>query len=93
MARHLFTGVTEATMTHNESWHFCRLRRMLEPADKTSRILDVRCFLLLPAAADIGTASDDIQWAAVSTAWCVRANARTPFLERRPRSTGIRWSD
>ena len=62
---HLFTGVTDATMTHNESWHFCRLGRMLERADKTSRILDVKYFLLLPTAADVGTTSDDIQWAAV----------------------------
>ena len=65
MAGHLFTGVTDATMTHNESWHFCRLGRMLERADKTSRILDVKYFLLLPTAADVGTTSDDIQWAAV----------------------------
>jgi uncharacterized alpha-E superfamily protein len=65
MARHLFTGVTDATMTHNESWHFCRLGRMLERADKTSRILDVKYFLLLPSAADVGTTSDDLQWAAV----------------------------
>ncbi len=64
-AGHLFAGVTDATMTHNESWHFCRLGRMLERADKTSRILDVKYFLLLPAAADVGTTSDDIQWAAV----------------------------
>ena len=65
LAGHLFTGVTDATMTHNESWHFCRLGRMLERADKTSRILDVKYFLLLPTAADVGTTSDDIQWAAV----------------------------
>jgi uncharacterized alpha-E superfamily protein len=64
-AAHLFTGVTDATMTHNESWHFCQLGRMLERADKTSRILDVKYFLLLPTAADVGTTSDDIQWAAV----------------------------
>ena len=64
-AGHLFTGVTDATMTHNESWNFCRLGRMLERADKTSRILDVKYFLLLPTAADVGTTSDDIQWAAV----------------------------
>jgi uncharacterized alpha-E superfamily protein len=64
-AGHLFAGVTDATMTHNESWHFCRLGRMLERADKTSRILDVKYFLLLPTAADVGTTSDDIQWAAV----------------------------
>src|SRR5258708_4458244 len=57
--------LTDATMTHNESWHFCRLGRMLERADKTSRILDVKYFLLLPTAADVGTTSDDIQWAAV----------------------------
>jgi uncharacterized alpha-E superfamily protein len=62
---HLFTGVTDATMTHNEGWNFCRLGRMLERADKTSRILDVKYFLLLPAASDVGTTSDDIQWAAV----------------------------
>jgi uncharacterized alpha-E superfamily protein len=65
MAGHLFTGVTDATMTHNECWNFCRLGRMLERADKTSRILDVKYFLLLPTAADVGTTSDDIQWAAV----------------------------
>jgi uncharacterized alpha-E superfamily protein len=64
-AGHLFTGVTDATMTHNEGWHFCRLGRMLERADKTSRILDVKYFLLLPTASDVGTTSDDIQWAAV----------------------------
>jgi uncharacterized alpha-E superfamily protein len=38
---------------------------MLERADKTSRILDVKYFLLLPTVADVGTTSDDIQWAAV----------------------------
>ena len=65
MAGHLFGGVTDATMTHNEGWNFCRLGRMLERADKTSRILDVKYFLLLPTAADVGTTSDDIQWAAV----------------------------
>ncbi|HEY2432756.1 MAG TPA: alpha-E domain-containing protein [Vicinamibacterales bacterium] len=65
MSSHLFTGVMEATMTHNEGWHFARLGRHLERADKTSRILDVKYFLLLPAVADIGTTYDDIQWAAV----------------------------
>ena len=65
MAGQLFTGVTDATMTHNECWEFCQLGRMLERADKTSRILDVKYFLLLPTAADVGTTSDDIQWAAV----------------------------
>ena len=65
MSSHVFAGVTDATMTHNEAWHFCRLGRHLERADKTSRILDVKYFLLLPTAADVGTTYDDIQWAAV----------------------------
>lgn len=62
---HLFAGVTDATMTHNEGWHFARLGRHLERADKTSRILDVKYFLLLPTVQDVGTTYDDIQWAAV----------------------------
>jgi uncharacterized alpha-E superfamily protein len=61
----LFAAVADATMTHNEGWHFCRLGRELERADKTSRILDVKYFLLLPTIADVGTTFDDIQWAAV----------------------------
>jgi len=65
MSSHLFAGVTDATMTHNEGWHFACLGRHLERADKTSRILDVKYFLLLPTVQDIGTTYDDIQWAAV----------------------------
>src|SRR5580658_3332584 len=65
LASHLFTGITDATMTHGEGWHFCRLGRKLERADKTSRILDVKYFILLPTAADIGTIYDDVQWVAV----------------------------
>jgi uncharacterized alpha-E superfamily protein len=61
----VFAGVTDATMTHGEGWHFCQLGQKLERADKTSRILDVKYFLLLPAAHDVGTTVDDVQWAAV----------------------------
>jgi uncharacterized alpha-E superfamily protein len=62
---HLFTGTTDATMTQGEAWHFSRLGRMVERADKTSRILDVKYFLLLHSAEEVGTPFDDIQWAAV----------------------------
>ena len=65
MASHLFTGITDATMTHGEAWHFCQLGRMLERADKTSRMLDVKYFILLPSVTDVGTPVDDVQWAAV----------------------------
>jgi uncharacterized alpha-E superfamily protein len=62
---HLFQGIAEATMSHNEAWHFLRLGRMLERADKTSRILDVKYFMLLPSTSDVGTPYDDIHWSAV----------------------------
>lgn len=65
MASHLFEGLANATMSHGEGWHFCRLGQLLERADKTSRILDVKYFILLPSVADVGTPFDDIQWAAV----------------------------
>ncbi|TAK20014.1 MAG: alpha-E domain-containing protein [Myxococcaceae bacterium] len=64
-ASQLFVGVSYLTMTHNEAWHFGRLGRLIERADKTSRILDVKYFLLLPTAQDVGMAYDDIQWGAL----------------------------
>lgn len=64
-ASQLFDGVTEATMLHGEGWHFYRMGRLIERADKTSRLLDVKYYILLPSLTDIGTPLDDIQWAAV----------------------------
>jgi uncharacterized alpha-E superfamily protein len=65
MRSHLFAGVMDATMTHNEGWHFGKMGRLLERADKTARILDVKYFLLLPSIEWVGTALDQIQWIAL----------------------------
>jgi uncharacterized alpha-E superfamily protein len=65
LSSHLLQGVTDATMSHGEAWHFTRIGRLLERADKTSRILDVKYFVLLPNVADVGTPLDAIQWAAL----------------------------
>jgi uncharacterized alpha-E superfamily protein len=64
-ASHLFLGTLHATMSHNEGWHFCRLGRLIERADKTSRILDTKYYLLLPSLDAVGTPYDDLMWAAV----------------------------
>jgi uncharacterized alpha-E superfamily protein len=64
-ANHLFNGIAAATMTHGEPWHFFHMGQMLERADKTSRMLDVKYFILLRSAQDVGTPFDDIQWGAV----------------------------
>ena len=61
----LFQGLTDATMSHNEAWHFLSLGRLMERADKTSRILDVKYFILLPSVTAVGTPYDDLHWAAV----------------------------
>lgn len=65
MASHLFAGVTDATMTHGEGWHFGQIARLLERADKTTRILDVKYFILLPSVKDVGTTIDELQWMAL----------------------------
>ncbi len=62
MSSHLFAGVMDATMSHNEGWHFGQIGRMLERADKTARILDVKYFILLPSVRDVGTPLDELQW-------------------------------
>ncbi len=65
MASHLFLGITDVTMSHGEPWHFGHVGCLLERADKTTRILDVKSFLLLPSMPDVRTSVDDIQWIAV----------------------------
>ena len=71
-AAQLFVGIAYLTMTHDEGWHFGRLGRLVERADKTSRIVDVKYFILEEAKAspqgDLPMASrtyDEIQWAAL----------------------------
>lgn len=58
-------GVVQSTLSHGEAWHFHRMAQMIERADKTSRILDVKYFLLLPQVSDVGTQLDTNQWAAL----------------------------
>lgn len=64
-ASHLLIGTTDATMSHGEAWHFARMGRLLERSDKTSRILDVKYFILLPKVSDVGTTLDVTQWSAL----------------------------
>lgn len=60
-----FAAVTDATMSHNDGFEFSKLGRMIELADKTSRVLDVKYYLLLPDPSDVGGALDVVQWAAL----------------------------
>ncbi len=82
-AGHLLTGVAQETMTHDEAWHFIRMGRLLERADKTTRILDVKYFLLLPHAEAVGSPLDDLHWTAILRS----ASAFVPFRKTRERAT------
>ena len=64
-ASHLFQGITDATMTHAEGWDFIRIGKLLERADCTSRILDVKYHILLPSGEKVGGNVDTIQWMSV----------------------------
>ncbi|MEN0111226.1 MAG: alpha-E domain-containing protein [Planctomycetota bacterium] len=64
-ASHTIVGHTYTTMSHGEAWHFSRVGRLLERADKTSRILDVQYFHLLPQDADVGSPLDLVRWNAL----------------------------
>lgn len=60
-----WSGVVDSTMSHDLGWHFANTGRLIERADKTSRILDVKYFNLLPRLDDVGTSVDDLQWSAL----------------------------
>jgi uncharacterized alpha-E superfamily protein len=62
---HQVIGVTGVTLSHGEAWNFALLGRQLERADKTSRILDVKYFILLPDASHVGSTVDIVQWSAL----------------------------
>ena len=64
-ANHLFSGLIENIMSRGEAWHWARIGRLLERADKTARMLDVKYFLLLPSNEFIDSPYDAVEWGAV----------------------------
>jgi uncharacterized alpha-E superfamily protein len=58
----LFNGAAHDTMLRNEAWRFVHLGTMLERADNTARLLDVKHHLL---TAEAEGAVDYVQWQAV----------------------------
>jgi len=65
MASHLIIGIAYTTMSRGEAWHFAQLGRYLERADKTSRILDVKYFIMLPRLDYVGSSMDNVLWSAL----------------------------
>ena len=60
-----FDGSASRTMLRNDIYDFSRLGMLLERADNTARILDVKYHLLLPAEGEVGGGLDYYQWSAI----------------------------
>ena len=65
MTCHMISGIGYSAMSHGEAWYFAQLGKFLERADKTSRILDVKYFIILPRLDYIGSTLDNVQWTAL----------------------------
>ena len=68
----LIMGLLTETMPRGEGYHLWQLATYLERADKTSRMLHVKYFHLLPTLAHVGTIIDDAQWSALLQSMGVR---------------------
>lgn len=58
-------GIFDSTISRSEGWHFGKIGQLIERADKTSRMLDVKYHILLPTPQAVGTSLDLIHWAAL----------------------------
>jgi uncharacterized alpha-E superfamily protein len=61
----LMRGAFHGTMLRNEIYNFSRIGTFIERADNTSRILDVKYYVLLPSVSHVGSSLDNIQWESI----------------------------
>lgn len=61
----LIYGLADSTVARTEGWYFRQLGQLLERADKTSRILDVKYHILLPSPIEVGSPLDFLHWMAL----------------------------
>ncbi|WP_120717664.1 alpha-E domain-containing protein [Tsuneonella amylolytica] len=55
-------GAMVGSMLRDSGYHFARAGTLVERADNTARILDMKYYLLLPSLSYVGTAMDTGQW-------------------------------
>lgn len=56
------TGITEGTLFRDQGWHFYELGRLLERADQTTRLLDIKFHRLLPKSTEDRRQEERTQW-------------------------------
>jgi uncharacterized alpha-E superfamily protein len=62
---HLFQGITDATMSHDEGWYFIQVGRYLERADATAVLLDTHFRPYLAALPEILPSLEFNDWVAL----------------------------
>lgn len=75
------TGITEGTLYRDQGWYFYELGRLLERADQTTRMLDIKYTALLPHGGEEKRVAELTQWNAV-----LRAAAGYHAFKRRARA-------
>jgi uncharacterized alpha-E superfamily protein len=73
-------GITEGTLHRDEGSYFYRIGRLIERADQTTRLLDIKYHKLLPSVADVGAPIDIAQWDALLRS----AAAHDSYLRAQP---------
>lgn len=69
-------GALHGTMLRNDVFNFARLGTFIERADFTARLIDVKYYVLLPSAAQVGSTLDNMQWEQILRASGGRASFR-----------------
>lgn len=59
------TGITEGTLHRDHGWQFYQLGRVIERADQTTRLLDIKYHLLVPRDREAKRVAELTQWNAV----------------------------
>ena len=59
------TGITDGTFFRDQGWFFYQLGRLIERADQTTRLVDIRYHLLVPSGAEERRQAEITQWGGV----------------------------
>jgi len=59
------TGITEGTLFRDQGWHFYEMGRLIERADQTTRLLDIKYHQLVPIQHEERRIAELTQWSAV----------------------------
>ena len=79
-------GAMHGTMLRNDIYNFARIGTFIERSDNTARILDVKYYVLLPSASQVGSNLDNVQWETILRSVSAEGGFRLTYgQDARPR--------